>query len=64
MTTSISGSSAASARAAVDFAVPRSPRISTPPIRELIALRTSARFIRFLIHNRGKWKNQTSVICH
>ncbi len=31
--------------AAVDLAVPRSPRISTPPICEFTALRTNARFI-------------------
>ena len=45
-TTSISGSSAARARAAVDLAVPRSPRISTPPMLLLIAFRISARFMR------------------
>jgi hypothetical protein len=45
-TTSSSGSSAARARAAVDLAVPRSPRISTPPICGLMALRMSARFMR------------------
>jgi hypothetical protein len=44
-TTWISGSSAASARAAVDLAVPRSPRISTPPMPLLMALRMRARFI-------------------
>ncbi len=43
--TSISGSRADSARAAVDFAVPRSPRINTPPICEEIAFRIRARFI-------------------
>jgi hypothetical protein len=30
----------------VDFAVPRSPRIKTPPIRGLTALRIRARNIR------------------
>jgi len=34
------------ARAAVDFAVPRSPRIKTPPIRGLTAFNTSARRMR------------------
>src|ERR1700724_1948126 len=34
-----------SARTAVDLAVPRSPRMRTPPIAGLIALRTSAVFI-------------------
>ena len=32
--------------AAVDFAVPFSPRINTPPMRGLIAFNTSARFSR------------------
>ena len=45
-TTSISGSSAARARAAVDLAVPRSPRISTPPMPLLMAFRIRARFMR------------------
>jgi hypothetical protein len=45
-TTSISGSSAANARAAVDLAVPRSPRISTPPMLLEIAFKISARFMR------------------
>ena len=45
-TTSCSGSRRARARTAVDFAVPFSPRISTPPIAGLIAFRTSASFIR------------------
>ncbi len=54
-TTSISGSSAARARAAVDFAVPRSPRISTPPICEEMAFRMSARFILLLPDDGGKW---------
>src|ERR1017187_2904134 len=41
-TTSCSGTSRASARTAVDLAVPFSPRIRTPPIAGLMALRTSA----------------------
>ena len=41
------GAGSARARAAVDLAVPRSPRISTPPMRGLTALRMSARRIRF-----------------
>ena len=45
-TTRTSGSSAASARAAVDLPVPRSPRMSTPPMRMSIALRIRARFMR------------------
>ena len=45
-TTLTSGSSAASARAAVDLAVPRSPRIKTPPIRGLTAFSVSARRMR------------------
>src|SRR5205807_8575120 len=44
-TTSTSGSSRARARTAVDFAVPFSPRMSTPPIAGLIALSTSDCFI-------------------
>ena len=44
-TASMSGSSPARARTAVDLAVPRSPRISTPPIAGLTALRTRAVFI-------------------
>src|SRR5579864_958061 len=44
-TTSCSGSSRARARTAVDFPVPFSPRISTPPIVGLIAFRTRASFI-------------------
>jgi hypothetical protein len=45
-TTCTFGSKAANARAAVDFAVPLSPRINTPPIRGLIAFRINARSIR------------------
>src|SRR5438270_1289438 len=45
-TTCWSGSSRASARTAVDLAVPFSPRISTPPIAGLMALRTRASFMR------------------
>ena len=45
-TTAISGRRSARARAAVDFAVPRSPRISTPPIALLMAFRIRARFMR------------------
>ena len=41
-TTSISGSNGASARTAVDFAVPRSPRTSTPPMRGSTAQASSA----------------------
>ena len=41
-TTSTAGSTAASARTAVDFAVPFSPRTSTPPIAGDTALSTSA----------------------
>ena len=44
-TTSISGSRRDSARTAVDFAVPRSPRISTPPMAGLMALSSRAVFI-------------------
>src|SRR5579863_4749905 len=43
--TSISGRRRARARTAVDFAVPRWPRMRTPPMFGLIALRTSAVFI-------------------
>jgi hypothetical protein len=45
-TTVISGSNAARARAAVLLAVPRSPRMRTPPMRGLIAFSTRARFMR------------------
>jgi hypothetical protein len=45
-TTSISGRRAARARAAVDLAVPRSPRMSTPPMALLIAFKIRARFMR------------------
>src|SRR5215208_3455444 len=45
-TTFTLGSSAARAREAVDLAVPRSPRIKTPPIRVSTALRMSARRMR------------------
>ena len=44
-TTLISGNNAARARAAVDLAVPRSPRIRTPPILGLMALRINAVFM-------------------
>ena len=40
------GASAARARTAVDLAVPRSPRINTPPMSGLIALSINARFMR------------------
>ncbi len=40
------GQQGGQARAAVDFAVPRSPRINTPPICGLMAFRSRARFIR------------------
>ena len=40
-----SGSRAARERTAVDLAVPFLPRISTPPMRVLTALRINARFI-------------------
>ena len=43
--TSSAGSSAARERAAVDLAVPFSPRISTPPIAGLTALSARASFI-------------------
>ncbi len=42
-TTSIGGSTAASARTMVDFAVPFSPRTSTPPIDGEIVASTRAR---------------------
>ena len=45
-TTCCSGRSRASARTAVDLPVPFSPRIRTPPMLGLIALRTRAIFIR------------------
>jgi hypothetical protein len=45
-TTSISGSSSASARTAVDFAVPLGPLMSRPPIAGLTALSSSARLRR------------------
>jgi hypothetical protein len=45
-TTSISGSSSASARTAVDFAVPLGPLTSSPPIAGLTALSSSARLRR------------------
>jgi len=41
----MSGSRAARARAAVDLAVPRSPRMSTPPIWGLMAFSIRARRI-------------------
>jgi len=44
-TTSCSGSSLARARTAVDFPVPFSPRISTPPMVGTIAFRIRASFI-------------------
>ncbi len=40
--TSIGGSTAASPRTAVDFAVPFSPRTSTPPISALMVASTNA----------------------
>jgi len=43
---SSSGRRAAKARAAVDLAVPRSPRMSTPPMRGSTALSTRARRMR------------------
>src|SRR5215207_2551177 len=46
LTTLTLGSNAASARAAVDLAVPRSPRISTPPMRVSTAFKMSARLMR------------------
>ena len=45
-TTSISGSSSASPRTAVDFPVPLGPSISTPPTAGLTALSRSARLRR------------------
>ncbi len=45
-TTFTLGSKAARARAAVDLAVPRSPRIRTPPMRGSTALRIRARRMR------------------
>jgi hypothetical protein len=39
------GSKAASARTAVDFPVPRSPKTNTPPTLESIAAMITARFI-------------------
>ena len=44
-TAEISGSSAASARTAVDLPVPRSPNTKTPPIPGSIAVSTIACFI-------------------
>ena len=44
-TTTSEGSTPASARTAVDFAVPLLPRTSTPPMRGLTAFSSSARFI-------------------
>jgi hypothetical protein len=41
----VGGSSAASARTAVDLPVPRSPNTITPPIRASTAAISSARFI-------------------
>ena len=46
LTTATCGSRAARARAAVDLAVPRSPRINTPPMRGSTAFKTRARFMR------------------
>src|SRR6185503_8089074 len=46
LTTDTLGSNAANARAAVDLAVPRSPRIKTPPMRVSTAFRMSARRMR------------------
>ena len=46
LTTRTLGSKAARARAAVDLAVPRSPRMSTPPMRGSTALSTRARRMR------------------
>src|SRR5574339_1137506 len=45
-TTLTLGSRAASEREAVDLAVPRSPRIKTPPMRVSTAFKMSARLIR------------------
>src|SRR5678815_2721477 len=45
-TTLTLGSRAASARAAVDLAVPRSPRINTPPMRVATAFKINARRMR------------------
>src|SRR6266498_2081622 len=45
-TTFTLGSSAANAREAVDFAVPRSPRINTPPMRVSTAFKMRARLMR------------------
>src|SRR5215216_7091027 len=45
-TTFTLGSNAANARAAVDLAVPRSPRIKTPPMRVSTAFKMSARRMR------------------
>ncbi len=45
-TTRTCGKRAAKARAAVDLAVPRSPRIRTPPMRVSTAFRISARRMR------------------
>src|SRR5262249_24593326 len=44
-TTAMSGNRRASARTAVDFAVPLWPRISTPPITGLMAFSSSASLI-------------------
>src|SRR5215216_1800754 len=45
-TTFTLGNNAAKAREAVDFAVPRSPRIRTPPMRVSTAFKMSARRMR------------------
>jgi len=58
---SSSGRSAAKARAAVDLAVPRSPRMSTPPMRGSTALSTRARRSAFLPYNGGKGINNALI---
>jgi len=51
-TTSTSGSKWASARTAVDFAVPFCPLIKTPPIEGFMALRINS-FLHFFLPNDG-----------
>ena len=58
-TTSTGGSTAVSARTAVDFAVPFSPRTSTPPIAGEMALRISASRMSSIATTalNGNWVN-------
>ena len=62
-TTSTGGRTAVSARTAVDFAVPFSPRTSTPPIAGEIALRMSASRMSSMatMALNGNWVTATAL---